>query len=169
MCLFADEENTLAAKKEVKMCLNPVADLTKLALKRKDPVTRYKLMKVRDGVLLSLVYKNRWKPGVNKSNIRTKPTRKQILAKAAKKDAEINRGIHVFTTRHEANRHADEWGYDDCVVVKFTCDPKDLMGVGNKGWPPRKGTQEVYYKVTLDEKEYNKAIKSNVNSAPGTN
>lgn len=140
------------------MCLRTDLMLTKRAFAtRKVPVKRYKVVTVRDGKLMSPVYSKQWRPGVNKSNLRKKRSKDEIL-KLLKvyKYATVNCGIHVFVTPQGAKDYIlNNEHLIPVVIITLICDPKDLLGVGTV----RKHNREAYAKVTFEKADYENAMK----------
>jgi hypothetical protein len=144
------------------MCLYVDWKLQHRAKKRKGTVTRYKVLrkgktttewntkteeffeKTSNG-LFSPIQTKRWRPGSNKCSLPKKPRLEDAHYK-------VHEGIHVYKTRADA---LNDWGGEgdkehQYVILPVKCDAKDLMGVGD--------TEEVYYRIFLDKKDYEKGI-----------
>lgn len=87
-----------------------------------------------------------WTPGVKK-------------AKTAKKHKrlwdgkEVNKGIHVFLTRDEAEKYTGEW--DSLlrqIIIPVKCKIKDLIAVGRK-------QQAVFTQVVFSKSAHQRALK----------
>jgi len=124
MCLYIHSVKTYKAKK------NKTGKVVRWKVVSKYPVTLRSMYQ--------FLYK--WKPGWNRSN------RKRAFCETY----EVNRGIHVFTTRKEARTVL----MADTRIVKVICYNKDLVAVG---WD----RDEVYTKVFLLKDEYDSALKRN--------
>ena len=109
-------------------------------LKQKGQISVYKGLKVYDNELHSPCFgKKKWKPGVNVSN-RASTTRTSGEVSA------IGRGLHCYTDRY---RHrAKNYSY---IVVRFTAKLQDFIACGKYG-------HAVFHKLTLDKKDYCKAL-----------
>jgi hypothetical protein len=71
-----------------------------------------------------------------------------------RKECRVNKGIHVFLTREDAEGLARSSSIK--VVVKMTAQVKDLIAVGDfEGIP----NNAVFKKVTLSRSEYDKHVK----------
>lgn len=127
------------------MCLyvNKPKTAERKAKYKKGYVIRYKILVQDDGLKSPCVrHITNWKPGWvvsdRKDNTCDRP-------------GEINQGIHVLTKLVECLN----WFtlYEDRLIVKLKCYHKDLVGVDGAG-------EEVYTKVWLPKKEYDKALKN---------
>lgn len=107
--------------------------------KKNKTVTVYKYLTIEDGVLRSPFRYNKWLPGVIKSNSKAKL---QIM-----KGREINRGIHVYLNRKDAEDNAD-----GDIVVKLTAKIEDLICLGILD-------EAVFRSVTFSKAEYNRIMR----------
>lgn len=93
-----------------------------------------------------MVMSIKWKIGVNKSNARneSKLNTRKMIPKI------VNRGIHVFTTRKDAESLSLSF-LCDRVIIPVQCKNKDLIAVDFG--------EEVYTQVTISKNAMRKALK----------
>jgi hypothetical protein len=142
MCLFAHEGFTREAKRRRKGIVTRYKVLARCAKTNKETLGLY-----------SIYYIKEYKPGWNNSNRKGNAG----VIRYSATEYEIERGIHVYTTKEIARKAELVDGYR--LIVPVRCHVDDLLGVsGSKN-------REAYKRVFVTDSAYKTAMKEKLKRA----